>query len=163
MENLQGIPHYDPNKKPVYTINDIKTILPHRFPMLLVDKIVEVGEDYVVGVKNITMNEDFFNGHFPSEPVMPGVLIVEALGQTGGILVLKDYPNPENYKAYFLRIDGVRFRRKVFPGDTLITKLCLKEPTRRGIVKMKGKAYVGDKLVVEAELMAQVVKDSDSL
>lgn len=158
MENLQGVPHYDPNKEPVFTINDIKAFLPHRFPMLLVDKIVEVGEDYVIGVKNVTGNEDFFNGHFPSEPVMPGVLIVEALGQTGGILVLKDYPDPKNYITYFLRIDGVKFRRKVFPGDTLISKLSLKEPIRRGIVKMKGEAYVGDKLVVEAELMAQVVK-----
>jgi len=158
MEKFKGAPHYDPNQEPVFTINDIKTFLPHRFPMLLVDKIIEVGEDYVIGIKNVTGNEDFFNGHFPQEPVMPGVLIVEAMGQTGGILVLKDYPDPENYTTYFLRIDGVRFRDKVVPGDTLIFRLFLTEPIRRGIVKMKGEAYVGNRLVMEAELMAQIAK-----
>ncbi|MFA6199334.1 MAG: bifunctional UDP-3-O-[3-hydroxymyristoyl] N-acetylglucosamine deacetylase/3-hydroxyacyl-ACP dehydratase [Bacteroidales bacterium] len=158
MEKFIGAPHYDPDKEPIFTINDIKNFLPHRFPMLLVDKIIEVGEDYVIGVKNVTGNEDFFNGHFPQEPVMPGVLIVEAMGQTGGILVLKDYPDPENYTTYFLRIDGVRFRGKVVPGDTLIFRLFLAEPIRRGIVKMKGEAYVGSKLVMEAELMAQIAK-----
>ncbi len=158
MEKFTGAPHYDPDKEPIFTINDIKNFLPHRFPMLLVDKIIEVGEDYVIGVKNVTGNEDFFNGHFPQEPVMPGVLIVEAMGQTGGILVLKDYPDPENYTTYFLRIDGVRFRGKVVPGDTLIFRLFLAEPIRRGIVKMKGEAYVGSKLVMEAELMAQIAK-----
>jgi UDP-3-O-[3-hydroxymyristoyl] N-acetylglucosamine deacetylase/3-hydroxyacyl-[acyl-carrier-protein] dehydratase len=158
MEKFKGAPHYDPNQEPVFTINDIKKFLPHRFPMLLVDKIIEVGEDYVIGVKNVTGNEDFFNGHFPQEPVMPGVLIVEAMGQTGGILVLKDYPDPENYTTYFLRIDGVRFRDKVVPGDTLIFRLFLAEPIRRGIVKMKGEAYVGNRLVMEAELMAQIAK-----
>lgn len=158
MEKMTGAPHYDPNSEPVFTINDIKTFLPHRFPMLLVDKVIEVGDDYVIGVKNVTGNEDFFNGHFPNEPIMPGVLIVEAMGQTGGILVLKDYPDPENYTTYFLRIDGVRFRGKVVPGDTLIFRLFLIEPVRRGLVKMKGEAYVGNKLVMEAELMAQVAK-----
>ncbi|MDX9798137.1 MAG: bifunctional UDP-3-O-[3-hydroxymyristoyl] N-acetylglucosamine deacetylase/3-hydroxyacyl-ACP dehydratase [Bacteroidales bacterium] len=158
MEKMTGSPYYDPNKEPVFTINDIKNLLPHRFPMLLVDKIIEVGDDYVIGVKNVTGNEDFFNGHFPQEPIMPGVLIVEAMGQTGGILVLKDYPDPENYTTYFLRIDGVRFRGKVVPGDSLIFRLFLTEPVRRGIVKMKGEAYVGNKLVMEAELMAQVAK-----
>ncbi|MCK9163220.1 MAG: bifunctional UDP-3-O-[3-hydroxymyristoyl] N-acetylglucosamine deacetylase/3-hydroxyacyl-ACP dehydratase [Bacteroidales bacterium] len=158
MEKMIGAPHYDPNQAPVLNINDIKTILPHRFPMLLVDKIIEAGEGYVVGVKNVTANEDFFNGHFPSEPVMPGVLIVEAMAQTGGILVLKDYDDPENYATYFLKIDGVRFREKVVPGDTLIFRLFLTEPVRRGLVKMKGEAYVGSKLVVEAELMAQIAK-----
>ena len=158
MEKFIGAPHYDPNKEPVFTINDIKNFLPHRYPMLLVDKIIEVGEDYVIGVKNVTGNENFFNGHFPHEPIMPGVLIVEAMGQTGGILVLKDYPDPENYTTYFLRIDGVRFRGKVVPGDTLIFRLFLAEPIRRGIVKMKGEAYVGSKLVMEAELMAQIAK-----
>lgn len=158
MEKFKGAPHYDPNQEPVFTINDIKAFLPHRFPMLLVDKIIEVGEDYVIGIKNVTGNEDFFNGHFPQEPVMPGVLIVEAMGQTGGILVLKDYPDPENYTTYFLRIDGVRFRDKVVPGDTLIFRLFLTEPIRRGIVKMKGEAYVGNRLVMEAELMAQIAK-----
>ncbi|MDR0970833.1 MAG: bifunctional UDP-3-O-[3-hydroxymyristoyl] N-acetylglucosamine deacetylase/3-hydroxyacyl-ACP dehydratase [Bacteroidales bacterium] len=158
MEKTQKAPIYDPNKEPVYSITDIKKFLPHRFPMLLVDKIIETGDDYVVGIKNVTGNEDFFNGHFPSEPVMPGVLIVEAMGQTGGILVLKDYPDPENYTTYFLKIDGVKFRGKVVPGDTLIFRLFLTEPVRRGLVKMKGEAYVGNKLVMEAELMAQISK-----
>ena len=159
MEKMIGAPKYDPNQEPVLNINDIKTILPHRFPMLLVDKIIEAGEGYVVGVKNVTSNEDFFNGHFPSEPVMPGVLIVEAMAQTGGILVLKDYEDTENYNTYFLKIDGVRFRGKVVPGDTLIFRLFLTEPVRRGLVKMKGEAYVGSKLVMEAELMAQIAKN----
>ena len=159
MEKMIGAPHYDPDKEPVFTINDIKNFLPHRYPMLLVDKIIEVGEEYLVGVKNVTGNEEFFNGHFPEEPVMPGVLVVEAMAQTGGILVLKDYEAPENYATYFLKIDGVKFRGKVVPGDTLIFRLSLIEPVRRGLVKMKGEAYVGSKLVVEAELMAQIAKN----
>lgn len=159
MEELKGAPYYDPNQEPIYAINDIKRFLPHRFPMLLVDKVIEVGEDYVIGVKNVTGNEDFFNGHFPQEPIMPGVLIVEAMGQTGGILVLKDYPDPENYTTYFMKIDGVKFRAKVVPGDTLIFRLFLTEPVRRGIVKMKGEAYVGNKMVTEALLMAQVARN----
>lgn len=158
MEELKGAPIYDPNQEPVLNINDIKKLLPHRFPMLLVDKIIEVGSDYVIGLKNVTGNEDFFNGHFPDEPIMPGVLIVEAMGQAGGILVLKDLPDPENYSTYFMKIDGVKFRSKVVPGDTLLFKLFLTEPVRRGIVKMKGEAYVGNKMVMEAELMAQVAK-----
>lgn len=157
MEN-NTIPVYDPNKEPVYDIKAIKSLLPHRFPMLLVDKVIEIGEDYVVGLKNVTGNEDFFNGHFPEEPVMPGVLIVEALGQTGGVLALKDIEDPENYSTYFMKFEEVKFRNKVVPGDTLLLKLTLSEPIRRGIVKMKGEAYVGNKLVVEANLMAQVAK-----
>lgn len=157
MEN-NGIPVYDPNKEPVYDIKAIKGLLPHRFPMLLIDKVIEIGEDYVIGLKNVTGNEDFFNGHFPEEPVMPGVLIVEALGQTGGVLALKDIEDPENYSTYFMKFEEVKFRNKVVPGDTLLLKLTLTEPIRRGIVKMKGEAYVGNKLVVEAQLMAQVAK-----
>ncbi len=158
MEDTKKAPCYDPNKAPVYDIKAIKGLLPHRFPMLLVDKVIEVGEDYVIGLKNVTGNEDFFNGHFPEEPVMPGVLIVEALGQTGGILVLKDIEDPKNYSTYFMKFGEVKFRNKVVPGDTLIMKLELTEPIRRGIVKMKGTAYVGENIVVEAEMMAQVAK-----
>ncbi len=157
MEN-NGVPVYDPNKEPVYDIKAIKNLLPHRFPMLLIDKVIEIGEDYVIGLKNVTGNEDFFNGHFPQEPVMPGVLIVEALGQTGGVLALKDIEDPENYSTYFMKFEEVKFRNKVVPGDTLLLKLTLTEPIRRGIVKMKGEAYVGNRLVVEAQLMAQVAK-----
>ncbi|MBR5254533.1 MAG: bifunctional UDP-3-O-[Bacteroidales bacterium] len=157
MEN-NGAPIYDPNKEPVYDIKAIKNLLPHRFPMLLIDKVIEIGEDYVIGLKNVTGNEDFFNGHFPQEPVMPGVLIVEALGQTGGVLALKDIEDPENYSTYFMKFEEVKFRNKVVPGDTLLLKLTLTEPIRRGIVKMKGEAYVGNRLVVEAQLMAQVAK-----
>lgn len=157
MEN-NGAPVYDPNKEPVYDIKAIKNLLPHRFPMLLIDKVIEIGEDYVIGLKNVTGNEDFFNGHFPQEPVMPGVLIVEALGQTGGVLALKDIEDPENYSTYFMKFEEVKFRNKVVPGDTLLLKLTLSEPIRRGIVKMKGEAYVGNRLVVEAQLMAQVAK-----
>lgn len=153
-----GAPVYDPNKEPVYDIKAIKNLLPHRFPMLLIDKVIEIGEDYVIGLKNVTGNEDFFNGHFPQEPVMPGVLIVEALGQTGGVLALKDIEDPENYSTYFMKFEEVKFRNKVVPGDTLLLKLTLTEPIRRGIVKMKGEAYVGNRLVVEAQLMAQVAK-----
>lgn len=158
MENTKKAPFYDPNKEPVYDIKAIKERLPHRFPMLLVDKIIDMGDDYVVGLKNVTGNEDFFNGHFPEEPVMPGVLIVEALGQTGGMLALKDVEDPENYSTYFMKFEEVKFRNKVVPGDTLLLKLQLSEPIRRGIVKMKGTAYVGERVVVEADMMAQIAK-----
>lgn len=158
MEDTKNTIVYDPNKEPVYDIKAIKNLLPHRFPMLLVDKVIEIGDDYVIGLKNVTGNEDFFNGHFPEEPVMPGVLIVEALGQTGGVLALKDIEDPENYSTYFMKFEEVKFRNKVVPGDTLLMKLQLKEPIRRGIVKMKGTAYVGNRVVVEADMMAQVAK-----
>ncbi|MDR1846687.1 MAG: bifunctional UDP-3-O-[3-hydroxymyristoyl] N-acetylglucosamine deacetylase/3-hydroxyacyl-ACP dehydratase [Bacteroidales bacterium] len=158
MEEIKKAPLYDPNKEPAYDINAIKRLLPHRHPFLLIDKIIEVGDDYVVGLKNVTGNEDFFNGHFPKEPVMPGVLIVEALGQTGGMLALKDIKDPENYSTYFMKFEEVKFRNKVVPGDTLLLRLTLTEPIRRGIVKMKGMAYVGNKVAVEASLMAQIAK-----
>ncbi|MBQ9254140.1 MAG: bifunctional UDP-3-O-[Bacteroidales bacterium] len=154
----KNIPTYDPNKPAVFDIVDIKKRLPHRFPMLLIDKIIEVGEDYVIGLKNVTGNEDFFNGHFPEEPVMPGVLIVEALGQTGGMLVLKDVSPEEKYNTYFMKFEEVKFRNKVVPGDTLILKLTQQGPVRRGCVTMKGVAYVGNKVCVEATMMAMVSK-----
>jgi len=158
MENKETIPVYDPTKKPVFDVMEIRKRLPHRFPMLLVDKIIEAGEDYVVGLKNVTANEDFFNGHFPDEPVMPGVLIVEALGQTGGLFVLNNIKDGEKYNTYFMKFEEVKFRHKVVPGDTLLMKLSLMEPVRRGIAKMKGIAYVGNTVCVEAVLMAMITK-----
>ena len=152
------IPKYNQDKKPIYDINKIKKILPHRPPFLLVDKIIDLTDIYVVGIKNVTMNEPFFTGHFPNEPVMPGVLIIEAMAQTGGILVLNSVEDPENYLTYFLKIDKVKFKKKVVPGDTLIFKLELISPMRRGIANMKAQAFVGENLVTEGELMAQIVK-----
>ena len=152
------VPFYDPSAEPLLNINDIMKILPHRPPFLLIDKIIELTPTHVVGVKNISMNEDYFRGHFPGNPVMPGVLQVEAMAQAGGILVLKTVPDPENYLTYFMKIDGVKFKQKVLPGDTLIFKMELLTPIRRGICHMKGFAYVGNKIVMEAELMAQIVK-----
>ncbi len=153
-----NIPIYDPNKEPIFDTMAIKKRLPHRFPMLLIDKIIEVGEDYIVGLKNVTINEDFFNGHFPEEPVMPGVLIVEALGQTGGMLVLKDVKEGEQYNTYFMKFGEVKFRHKVVPGDTLLLKLQQEGAIKKGIIQMKGTAYVGNKVCVEAKLMAMVTK-----
>ena len=152
-------PIYDPNAEPVMDINRIRELLPHRYPFLLVDKIIELGKNYIVGVKNITTNEPFFQGHFPQEPVMPGVLQVEAMAQTGGLLVLNTVDEPERYSTYFMKIDGVKFRQKVVPGDTLILRLELLAPIRRGISIMKGYVFVGDKLVSEAEFMAQIIKN----
>jgi len=143
---------------PLYDINQIKNILPHRPPFLLVDKIMEMDSDSIIGVKSVTMNEPFFVGHFPFEPVMPGVLIVEAMAQTGGILVLSTVDDPENYATYFMKIDSVKFKQKVVPGDTLVFKCKLVSPIRRGIAQMKAQAFVGETLVTEAELMAQIAK-----
>lgn len=154
-------PKYNPNIPPLFDIEAIQKILPHRAPFLLVDKIIEMSEKHVVGVKNVTMNEDFFKGHFPGSPVMPGVLQIEAMAQTGGILVLNTVSHPENYLTYFMKIDKVKFKRKVVPGDTLIFKLELLSPIRRGIAQMRGYAFVGDHIVMEAELMAQIVKKTE--
>ena len=152
-------PIYDPNAEPVMDINRIRELLPHRYPFLLVDKIIELGKNYIVGVKNITTNEPFVQGHFPQEPVMPGVLQVEAMAQTGGLLVLNTVDEPERYSTYFMTLDGVKFRQKVVPGDTLILRLELRAPIRRGISTLTGYGFVGDKLVSEAELMAQIIKN----
>lgn len=148
----------DLNKPALLNITDIMKILPHRQPMLLVDKIMELSADHVVGVKNVTLNEEFFKGHFPENPVMPGVMLIEAMAQCGGVLVLKTVPDPENYLTYFMKIDGVKFKKMVIPGDTVVFSLVLVTPIRRGICHMKGIAYVNNKPVMEAEMMAQIVK-----
>lgn len=153
-------PQYNLNE-PILDINDIKKILPHRYPFLMVDKILHRDEKTVVGVKNVTVNEPYFQGHFPQEPVMPGVLQVEAMAQVGGILVLNTVPDPEKYATYFIKIDNVKFKRKVSPGDTLVIKADLLEPIRRGIAHMYGQVFVGDNVVSEGELMAQIVKEYD--
>jgi len=153
-----AIPKYNPAKKPLYDINGIKGLLPHRYPFLLVDKITEMNEKSVIGIKNVTLNENFFMGHFPNEPIMPGVLQIEAMAQVGGILALSQVDDPENYQTLFLKIDKVRFKKKVIPGDTIIFRLELLSPIRRGLVNMFGQAFVGDDLVMEGELMAQVSK-----
>ncbi len=155
----RDIPAYDPSQPPVFSVDDIKKKLPHRYPFLLVDKIIALDETSIVGVKNVTFNESFFQGHFPGEPVMPGVLMVEALAQTGGLLVLSTVKEPEKYSTYFLKIDKVKFKSKVVPGDTIILKMELTDVIRRGIVTMFGQAFVGNKLVLEGELTAQVIKN----
>lgn len=155
----KDIPVYDPTEKPVYDVNEVKKRLPHRYPFLLVDKVIHKDENSIIGIKNVTFNEMFFQGHFPEEPIMPGVLLVEAMAQVGGMLVLGSVEEPEKWSTYFLKIDKVKFKQKVVPGDTLIIKLNMSEPPRRGIVSMYGHVYVGNKIVAEGELVAQIIKN----
>lgn len=152
-------PVYNPNVTPLMDINRIRELLPHRYPFLMVDKIIEKDDIHIVGVKNVSVNEPFFQGHFPQEPVMPGVLQIEAMAQVGGLLVLSMVDDPEKYSTYFMKIDNVKFRQKVVPGDTLIFHLSLMTEIRRGCAVMKGYAFVGEKIVSEAEFMAQIVKN----
>jgi UDP-3-O-[3-hydroxymyristoyl] N-acetylglucosamine deacetylase/3-hydroxyacyl-[acyl-carrier-protein] dehydratase len=157
-KNMLDVPVYDPNQPAIYDVNYIAQLLPHRYPFLLVDKVIELSDDHIVGIKNVTFNEPMFTGHFPDNPVFPGVLQLEALAQTGGVMVLTNQGGPEKKcDTYFLKIDNARFKQKVVPGDTLIMKMELTRPIRRGICEMKGTAYVGNKIVCEADLMAQIV------
>lgn len=162
-EYLKGIsestaPEYDPNKNPLYDVNQIKKMLPHRNPFLLLDKVLEKGVDHIIGVKNVTMNEPFFVGHFPEEPVMPGVLIIEAMAQCGGVFVISSQPADGDYSTYFMTMDNIKFRKKVVPGDTLVFRLKLLGPIRRGIANMRAIAFVGDTIVCEGEFMAIIAK-----
>ena len=157
-QELQA-PSYDPNKAPLMDVNRIKELLPHRYPMLLVDKILDMNSKAIVGLKNFTANEPFFQGHFPQEPVVPGVLLVEAMAQTGGLLVLNSVDDPEAYSTYFMTINNVKFRQKVVPGDTAIFHVSFMTELRRGIASMKGYVFVGDKIATEAEFLAQIVKN----
>ena len=158
---LPDIPRYNPDDVPVIDIAGIKNLLPHRPPFLMVDRIIELGHDRVVGIKTIGINEGFFIGHFPDEPVMPGVLIIEAMAQVGGILVLSDLDEPEKYSTYFAKIDNAKFKRKVVPGDVLTIVLTLTAPLRRSIVAMRGEVYVGNALACEADMVAQVIKNKE--
>ena len=152
-------PIYDPNEEPIMDVNRIRELLPHRYPMQLVDKVIALGANTIVGIKNVTSNEPFFQGHFPEEPVMPGVLQIEAMAQCGGLLVLNTLEEPERWSTYFMKIDGVKFRQKVVPGDTLLFKVDLLAPVRHGISSMKGYIFVGDRIAAEATFTAQIVKN----
>lgn len=158
LKSGSSAPFYDPNIKPIFEAKDIEKILPHKNPFLLVDKIIEISPKHVVGIKNVTMNEDFFRGHFPGNPIMPGVLQIEAMAQVGGVMILSGLENPQDYSTYFIKIENAKFKDKVIPGDTLLIRMELTAPVRRGICMMKGQIFVGDKIVTEAEMMAQIVK-----
>jgi UDP-3-O-[3-hydroxymyristoyl] N-acetylglucosamine deacetylase/3-hydroxyacyl-[acyl-carrier-protein] dehydratase len=155
-------PKIDWSKPPVMDVNQIKNIIPHRPPFLFLDKILEISKDHIIGLKNVTMNEEFFNGHFPGKPIMPGVLQIEAMAQAGGVLILNTVPDPKNYLTFFAKIDNAKFKTPVVPGDTLIFKCQLLSPLRRGICHMKAQAFVDGKLTSEAELMAKIIKKVDS-
>jgi len=159
-KTIDKAPVYNPEIPPLMDVNRIKELLPHRYPFLMVDKVISITENEIVGIKNVSTNEPFFQGHFPAEPVMPGVLMVEAMAQTGGLLVLNQQEG--KFLTYFIRIDNVKFRKKVVPGDTLIFKLTLTSPIRRGIANVKGVTYVGSKVVAEGEFMAQIVKQTEN-
>lgn len=155
---LKGKPKYNPNDTPVFNTEQIQEIMPHRYPFLLIDKIIEMGENHIVGLKHLTINEEFFQGHFPGNHVMPGVLQIEAMAQTGGLLVLTQQDDPIGWDTYFLKVENAKFKNFVVPGDTVLFKMELIAPVRRGICQMRGTAYVGNKIVSEAELVAQIVK-----
>ncbi len=161
-KNKSQVPKFDLNKKPLYDVNGIQKFLPHRAPFLFLDRILELSKEHVVGVKNFSMNEWFFQGHFPGNPITPGVILVEAMAQTGGILVLHSVSDPQNYLTYFMKISEARFKNKVLPGDTVVFSLKLLTPIRRGICHMKGEAIVGDKIVMEAEMLAQIVRKENT-
>jgi UDP-3-O-[3-hydroxymyristoyl] N-acetylglucosamine deacetylase/3-hydroxyacyl-[acyl-carrier-protein] dehydratase len=152
-------PLYNPNVEPIIDINGIRKLIPHRYPFLLIDKVIEMDKKHIIAVKNVTVNEPFFQGHFPEEPVMPGVLQVEAMAQAAGVLVLNYLEEPEKYSTYFLKIDNVKFRQKVVPGNTLLMNVFLTTEIRRGCAIVKGYSFVGEKVVCEAEFMAQIIKN----
>jgi len=156
---MERVPDFDPNEPPVYSYPEIEQILPHSFPFLLVDKIVRLDEQEVIAVKNITGDQYFFQGHFQGEPLMPGVLQLEAMAQAGGVLVLHDKENPEKWSTYFVKIENAKFKGKVVPGDTLLIRMELTRPVRRGLCLMHGEAFVGDRMVCEADMMAQIVEN----
>ena len=159
IKNTEGLPDLRTDREPILNINDISKLLPHRYPFLLVDSVLEMTENSITGIKNVTMNEPFFQGHFPENPVMPGVLQVEAMAQVGGVFALSSVDEPEYWSTYFMKIDDVRFKQKVLPGDTIVFHLELISPIRRGLVHMQGKGYVRGKLVSQANLLAQIIKD----
>ncbi|MCB0502884.1 MAG: bifunctional UDP-3-O-[3-hydroxymyristoyl] N-acetylglucosamine deacetylase/3-hydroxyacyl-ACP dehydratase [Bacteroidetes bacterium] len=157
-KKLKEIPTFDPNKEPVISLEEIKQLLPHRYPFLLLDKVVEITDEHIIGIKNVTINEPFFPGHFPEDPIMPGVLQIEAMAQTGGVMVLKRKEDPHGYMTYFLKIEECKFKQPVRPGDTMVIKMSMIGEERRGINQMHGMIYVGNKLVTEAKMMAKVFK-----